>query len=118
MNKTGFPSEQVEQNQVVKYLKLRNIMHCAVANGGKRDAIEAARLRNQGVSPGFPDLFIAHPKPPYSGLMIEMKPKKGGKLTDSQTFWLEQLNKLGYLAVCARGFDEAKKYIDEYFSFN
>lgn len=34
-------------------------------------------LRKEGFQPGFPDLFLAVPRAPHAGLMIEMKTKEG-----------------------------------------
>lgn len=60
----------------------------------------------------------------YAGLMIELK-KDGTRLKKKNGDWasehiaeqaevLAELDKRGYMAVFAVGFDEAKKIIDEY----
>ena len=80
---------------------------------------------------GYPDLFIAEPKVDlidmikYSGLFLELKRpdvkiyKKNGELVANehireQAALLEELRQRGYVAEFACGFDEAKKFIDEY----
>jgi len=45
--------------------------------------------------------------------VIEMKRKKGGKLSPEQKAWLEILNAAGVESVVCKGFDEAKKFIEE-----
>ena len=45
----------------------------ASANGGKRDMIEAARMRTTGVKRGVPDIFIPIPCGQQHGLWIEFK---------------------------------------------
>lgn len=122
------------QLQVCKYLKLQYpnvIFTCDLASGmnlGKWIGGMNARMRS---SRGLPDLFIAHVKNVTSedyvdvkcGLFIELKKssarlKKGGIAKsphhDEQEAILERLNKQGYMAEFACGFDEAKKIIDEY----
>lgn len=42
------------------FLDYRQIMH--IPNGGKRNAIVAAKLKRQGVVPGYPDIMIFEPE--------------------------------------------------------
>jgi hypothetical protein len=49
----------------------------------------------------------------YHGLFIEMKTKTG-RIAESQKRWLKALNELGYLAVIARGWEEARDILLEY----
>ncbi len=52
----------------------------AIPNGGKRNPVEAARLKKQGVKAGVSDIFVAYPENPYHGLWIELKrPKVKGQ---------------------------------------
>lgn len=73
----------------------------------------------------YPDMFIAEPVGPYSGLYIELKEnhqkiyKKDGKLrknehTQGQYKLLRRLRSKGYKAVFACGIDEAMAVIDMY----
>lgn len=89
---------------------------------------------------GIMDFVFLHPKYEsnsstevlYHGLVIEIKApehnrvvKKGkdagkivksiGKLSPEQAELIEKLNKMGFLAECCFGADEAIKIIDEYF---
>lgn len=90
---------------------LRWIFH--PANGGKRDKAVAAGLKAQGVKPGVPDLFLPYPAGGYHGLFIEMK-MPPNTTTPEQRAYLAWLNRVGYLAVVATGFDEARGIIEEY----
>lgn len=62
----------------------------AVPNGGKRDAIEAAKLKRAGVKPGVPDMLLPVARGGYIGLAIEMKTWPN-KPTDLQAEWLDAL---------------------------
>lgn len=78
-------------------------------NEGKRGYVEQYKIRNMGVSSGFPDLLIF-----YNGktIVIELKAGKN-KATDSQKDWLEFLASIGIPAAVCTGFDEAKTFIDK-----
>jgi len=107
-------SEAKEQENLVYYLRLKKIPHFAIPNGGSRNKIEAVNLKRQGVNPGVPDMMIPVPNKNYAGLFIEMKRKKGGVVSKYQKEWISRLNSLGYKAVVCKGFEEAKKVIEEY----
>jgi len=82
-------------------------------NGGSRHKAEAARLKAQGVRPGYPDLLLDVPRGAYHGLRIELK-AIGGKLSDDQKKWLKQLQARGFHAVMCVGYDEAVAVIEKY----
>lgn len=93
----------------------------SIPNGGKRDIREAARLKRQGVTPGVPDIFCAHPAGPYHGLFIEMKRpfvKKSNKpsLTSSQVMMISAFRLKGYRVEVCYGFKEALDLIVNYWS--
>ena len=69
--------ERDEQIAVVQFLRVKKIPFYAVPNGGSRHMIEAARMKQEGVSSGVPDLVIFLPT---KSLYIEMKRKKGRDL--------------------------------------
>jgi len=94
-----------------KYPELRLLFH--IPNGGKRDMIEGAHLKAQGVKAGVPDIFLAYPNKRYHGLFIELK-AQGGRVQETQKQWLEVLAAQGYNAVVAYGFDEARAIVEEY----
>lgn len=97
-----------------KYPDLALMFH--VPNGGRRDKREAALMAAEGVRAGVPDIVLAAPSGQYHGLFIELKRRKGGKVSPAQMAWIDALNRRGYAAVVCHGFDEAidtiKKYLD------
>jgi hypothetical protein len=62
------------------------------ANGGKRDAREAARLKGLGVRPGVPDVMIPG-RDEYGHIGIAVELKAGSNTTsDDQERWLLALH--------------------------
>ena len=108
--------ESLEQCHVVTYCDWRKIPVYHVPNGGKRNRLEAANLKRQGVKPGVPDLCIPEARGGYHGLYIEMKVDKN-KTTQNQDEWLELLSKNGYKTAVCYGSAEAIAVIDKYFNF-
>ena len=113
----GIPLEHEEQASLITWAFAfqRQIpelsMLFAIPNQG------AARLKNlqtEGVMKGVPDLFLAVARGNWHGLFIELKRKKGGKLSFEQTQWLNELTIQGYCAQAAYGWDEAKGQILRY----
>jgi hypothetical protein len=87
----------------------------AIPNGGSRSGPrEGARFKAEGVRPGVPDLMIAYPARGYHGLFIELKKRKGGRLTPAQNDWLTKLEDVGYFTKCCYGWDEARELIEWY----
>jgi hypothetical protein len=104
-----------------------NELICAIPNGGKRNLIEAKRLKDEGVLAGMPDLFIAHGNSQYHGLFIEMKKQEvkivAGKMvtiygtqSDSQKAREKELTRKGYkYELCYNG-EQFIYIIKSYFS--
>lgn len=63
---------------------------------------------------GVPDLCIPVASRGKHSLYIELKRLSGGKVSDDQKNVLRALNSLGHLAVVCKGFEEAKKTVEEY----
>lgn len=98
-----------------KYPELELLHH--IPNGGKRDAKEAARFKREGVLAGVSDVFLPVARGKFHGLYLEMK-AKGGKLSDHQRWWIQQVTKQGYLAEVCFGWEEAKNVIVSYLEQN
>jgi hypothetical protein len=106
--------EAIEQRLFVKRVRLdprtKDLLFCAVPNGGKRGAREAALMKAEGVERGVPDLMFyepsaaAHPDylmagelRPYVGLALEFKsPDGSGRVTPEQKRWHDGLRVNGW----------------------
>jgi len=97
-------------------LTLKNFLF-AIPNGGKRNVLEAARLKKEGVRAGVPDLFLALPSNKYHGLFIEMK-STFGRLTEHQKKYIKLLTDQNYKCVVCRSWVEAKDAILNYLEAN
>ncbi len=83
-------------------------------NGGARSAVEGAILQGQGVRKGWPDYTLYYPHNGYAGLVLELKHVDGAKPDDEQLQILERLERVGYKAHVAWGFDDATRCIQSY----
>ena len=101
------------QKQVAKYLDLKKVLWCHVANERKTSFQAGARLKAKGVKSGVPDCLIFEPNKEFNGLAIELKVKPN-KTTENQNKWLNKLYDNHWECRVAYTFDEAKEIIDEY----
>jgi hypothetical protein len=94
-----------------------NVVWFHSPNGGSRNAIEAAKLKQMGVRPGVSDIIILEPRELHGikpcGLIIELK-AKGGKLQDTQASFIMDVQARGFMAAVVWNFDAFKELIDEY----
>lgn len=114
-NKAPLPYEWEEQITVIQYCKLNNILCNHTPNEGKRSYSEGRKLKEMGLSKGFPDISILEPKGKYHGLYIEMK-RKGNKLSEDQIKWLMELRARGYATALCFSANEAIDKIEKYMS--
>lgn len=98
----------------LQYPKMRHNLF-AVPNGGERKASEAAKFKAEGVLAGVSDLILLKPNSQYSGLLIEMKTKKGVQ-SDSQKEWQARITQDGYQYVVCRSLDDFMREVNEYLS--
>ena len=118
------PTESEEQQLLFEYcMRMRGTypqldMLAHTPNEGKRNISTGARLKREGLRKGFPDISLYHPSLEYHGLMIELKRKKGSKITEEQKDWIIKLNNEGYAAVFAYGCDEGWDVIRAYLNSN
>ena len=114
------PTEEQEQAAVFEWITLmRNqfpeldlCFH--IPNGGLRSVTEAVRFKRTGVKAGVPDLFLPVPRGGFHGLFIELKRRKGGRVSDEQKAWIEALEKQMYRAVVCNGSEEACDMLYKY----
>ena len=99
----------------VKWFRMQypNAIIAAIPNGGKRSAITASILKDEGVLAGMPDLIIPCARKGYNGLFIEMKYGKN-RLSPNQIEVMIKLRKEGYLTAVCYNFDEFEKVCNEY----
>ena len=84
---SGVPTESQSQKALVRWWamacrghKIPEIMLFAVPNGGARDVITGARMKQEGQRAGVADLLLPVARGGYHGLAIEMKRKFGDSL--------------------------------------
>ena len=112
-------SESEEQRLLFEWAALMEGRHpdlkllYAVPNGGKRHIKTAIALKAEGVKPGVPDLCLPVARQGYHGLYIEMKSAKG-RTSETQDWWLKELNEQLFLARVCRSFEEARDLILDY----
>ena len=90
----------------------------AVPNGGARNAITGARLKDEGVTAGVADLILLLPRikdhePIIHGLAIEMKTPTG-RQSPEQRAWQAAIEAQGYKYAIARDVLDFVKIIQEY----
>jgi hypothetical protein len=88
----------------------------ASSNGVRLPIGAAMKLKRQGLKKGFPDINLPIPSKGFHGLYIELKRVKGSLTYPEQTWWIEKLTERGYRAVFCKGFEEARKEIEDYLS--
>ena len=80
-----------------------------IPNGGHRAISVARKMKQEGVKPGVPDLFIPHWR-----LWIEMKTRGGGRLSRDQRDWIEYLTGIGYTVIVGMGAEDASRQVLEW----
>lgn len=85
----------------------------SVPNGGRRDAVTGAKLKDEGVTSGVADLILLKSNRYYGGLAIEMK-KPGGYQSKSQKEWQKECEAAGNKYVVCRSLDEFIEVVTDY----
>ena len=96
----------------LQFPKIAQYLHHS-PNGGFRNTREAARSKQMGVRPGFPDLLLLYPSEKFHYLAIELKSEKG-KQTKSQKKWHEMIQETGNKYVICRNIDQFMTAINDY----
>ncbi len=87
----------------------------AVPNGGWRAGKTAAILKQEGVKPGVPDVWLPVPRGGKHGLVIEMKcHKRDSRVRPYQKVWLEALAQQGYQTEVAWDWEQAREQLLTY----
>lgn len=119
--------EEQLSKSVSKYLKIQypDVVFTCDASGVRLTMGQATALKAQRSVHKIPDMIILKPNAEYHGLILELKSEdsspylKDGSLSKGQHIQeqnqtLTTLLNIGYYAVFAVGFNNAKKIIDDY----
>ena len=101
--------------EMSRYPELDLLAH--IPNEGKRTKTTGARLKREGLRRGYPDIILDVPRGGYHGLKIELKRRKGSKITPDQKKWIIKLNKQGYAAAFCYGWEQAWEFIHAYLEY-
>jgi len=104
-------SEHNEQVALVRKLRGLGYFVLAIPNGGKRDAREAKRLKDEGVMAGIPDLLLVLPD--GRSFWIELKTRKGGRVSEVQNQIHADLEELGHDVIVAKGAKDAWEQLQD-----
>jgi hypothetical protein len=94
------------------YPKYRLSLHHS-PNGGKRNAIEAAKFKQMGVRAGFPDFILLIPNKFYPFCAIELKTKTG-KQSEHQKEYQKEFESIGAKYVVCRSLEEFIEVVNGY----
>lgn len=105
------PTEHEEQKGLLHWWrhKFPRVLIFAIPNGEKRSISVAKRLKAEGVTPGIPDLHV-----PEWNLWIEMKRRKGGRVSKEQREIIRYLRSIGQTVIIGQGAEDASKQILEF----
>lgn len=109
--------EHILQKNAINFFRTKypkySINLFAIPNGGKRSAASGRWLKDEGMTAGVSDLFLALPVGGYHGMFIEMKIHPN-KPTPSQIEFQQAMQKRGYHAVVCYDIDQFIIEIEEY----
>lgn len=100
------------------YGKLWKLLY-AIPNGGKREAVTAARMKATGTRKGFPDVGLPVARRGCNALFIELK-RKGdaekakGRVDEKQKDWHVALIEQGNGVAVCYGWEQAREVIEWY----
>lgn len=92
----------------------QNGMLAHIPNEGKRTKSTGGRLKKEGLRKGYPDIVLNVSRQDYHGLFLELKRKRGYKVTKEQKEWIIKLNRQGNAAAFCYGWEQAWEFIYAY----
>lgn len=113
------PTEHQEHFALMSWVRTQPRIHDVlihIPNEGKRDPRLGNKLKRMGMRAGVFDFFIPIPTSLYHGLWIELKRRKGSKISKEQMEWSHKMKSLQYCACFAYGWEEARELILLYLS--
>ena len=120
MRKDVVPTEAQEQKALFEWARYSRSKYPALSlmyhipNEAKRTPWGGREQVDMGLRKGVPDICLPVPSRQYTALYIEMKRRKGGRVSEEQRGWLAALNRVGCKAVVCRGWEEARDEIMQY----
>lgn len=115
-------SEEGDQILVMNWLLLNHpdywkaTIH--VPNGGKRNAREAARLKQMGVKAGVSDILCFKGSGQFVGLALEMKDEGGGRESPKQKEWGQLLTSQHWAYCVEHGYHRSVQAFREYIALD
>ena len=106
------PEQSIHQT-VVLHLRTRAVPGCTwwhTPNGGRRDPVAGAIFKSLGVRAGVADLVFLHEGQFFA---LELK-APGGRLTESQAAFLDDVEAAGGIVACAEGLDAALRKLERW----
>lgn len=105
------------QCQMVRWFRLQypSMKHnlFSVPNGGRRDAVTGAKLKEEGQLAGVSDLIFLKANRFYHGLLIEVKTDKG-RQSDNQKEWEQKIINDGFKYIVVRSLDQFIEEVNRY----
>lgn len=115
------PSEYAEQCHIFRLARTYAMVYpelrflAGSLSGVKLTIGQAVKAKNAGcLVKGIPDISLPVRRGKYSGIFIELKRRKGGRVEPEQKVWGEFLLSQGYQYHICKGAEEAWKAIEEY----
>lgn len=113
------PLEHQEQAALIgwaRYHPICNHYLRVIRQEAKRTYAQANFVQRQGIVAGVSDMLLAYPSNGKHGMWIELKRCQPARsnITDSQKIWLERMKNVGYEAVVAYGWEDARDKILNY----
>lgn len=96
----------------LKYPSMKHNLF-AVPNGGRRDAVTGAKLKEEGQLAGVSDLIFLKANRFYHGLLIEVKTDKG-RQSDNQKEWQQKITNDGFKYIVVRSLDQFIEEVKNY----
>jgi hypothetical protein len=113
----SYPESDLQRNIIselcIRYPRIRALT-TATGAGGKRNVREAARMKAEGLTAGYPDLAIYIPAKTNCGLFVELK-APGGRPTVIQKEKMAQLEEKGYYVAVVDSRDGFFRVLQDYF---
>ena len=114
------PTEHDEQVALFAWAAENEVAHPelrmlhATPNGGYRPIVTAVKMQQEGQKRGYPDISLDVARGKFHGLRIELKRRKGARISVEQEEWIDRLRYYGYSACVCYGAQEAQQVIMAY----